>query len=305
MDPVMVEQVRRFNRTVTQRVGALDDHYLARARPLGAARVLWEIGEQGCDLKALRARLDLDSGYLSRLLRALESDGLVVVGRSESDGRVRIARLTAAGRKERALLDRRSDELAAALLAPLNATQQERLVGAMREVELLLTAALVDIAPRDPGDDDARYCLHAYFEELNDRFEAGFDPALSISADADELRTPAGLLLVASLHGAPVGCGALKFHGRRPTEIKRMWVAPAARGLGIGRRMLDELERRAARSRSRVVRLETNRALAEAIGMYRAAGYVEVDAFNDEPYADHWFEKRLERSLPELPHAPT
>jgi DNA-binding MarR family transcriptional regulator/GNAT superfamily N-acetyltransferase len=293
MDPAMVDQVRRFNRVVTQRVGALDDHYLSRSRPLGEARVLWEIGDDGTDVRTLRARLDLDSGYLSRILRVLEADGLVRVGRNEGDGRVRTARLTASGRRERAVLDRSSDELASSFLESLNESQRERLVRGMRDVELLLTAALVGIGPRDPADADAQYCLREYFAELDRRFETGFDPALSISADADELRPPAGVLLVASLHGAPIGCGALKFHGRRPTEIKRMWVAGSARGLGIGRRLLGELEGLAAESRSRVVRLETNRTLTEAIAMYRAAGYEEVVPFNDEPYADHWFEKRL------------
>lgn len=76
-------------------------------------------------------------------------------------------------------------------------------------------------------------------------------------------------------------------------ELKRMWVAPTARGLGLGRRLLAELEAHAAASRVRVLRLETNRALDEAIGLYRAAGYREVPAFNDEPYAHHWFEKTL------------
>ena len=87
----MVEQVRSFNRTVTQRIGALDEEFLSRARPLGQARVLWEIGRDGCDVRLLRARLDLDSGYLSRVLRALEGAGLVAVRPSEADGRVRTA----------------------------------------------------------------------------------------------------------------------------------------------------------------------------------------------------------------------
>ena len=104
----MIDQVRRFNRAVTQRVGALDDAFLARGHPLGQARVLWEIGPAGRDVRDLRARLDLDSGYLSRLLRALERDGLVTVGPNEADGRIRTARLTAAGQAERAELDRRS-----------------------------------------------------------------------------------------------------------------------------------------------------------------------------------------------------
>src|SRR3954447_21461698 len=98
MSDAMVEQVRRFNRTVTQRVGALNDHYLARDRPLGEARVLWEIGDEGCDVRILRARLGLDSGYASRLLRSLEAGGLVRVTASPRDARVRTARLTKQGR---------------------------------------------------------------------------------------------------------------------------------------------------------------------------------------------------------------
>jgi ribosomal protein S18 acetylase RimI-like enzyme len=163
----------------------------------------------------------------------------------------------------------------------------------MHEVERLLTAALVQIAPVDPLHPHARYCLRQYFAELDRRFDAGFDPALSISAEAHELRPPAGLLLVATLRSEPVGCGALKFHEDAPAEIKRMWVSSSERGLGIGRRLLAELEARAAASGTRGVRLETNQTLTEAISMYRSAGYVEVEPFNDEPYAHHWFEKRL------------
>ena len=147
----MIEQVRRFNRAVTQRAGALEDAFLARARPLGQARVLWEIGPDGRDVRELRARLGLDSGYLSRLLRALEQDGLITVGASEADGRCRTARLTAEGQAERAELDRRSDDAAAALLGPLSGRQRERLVAAMAEVERMLAASAVEIGVRDPA----------------------------------------------------------------------------------------------------------------------------------------------------------
>jgi len=289
----MVEQVRRFNRTVTQRIGALSDGFLAPGRPLGRARLLWEIGPGGSDVRALRSRLDLDSGYLSRLLRSLEDDGLVVVEQSQADGRVRTARLTGRGRAERAELDRRSDDAAAAILAPLSARQRTRLVTAMAEVERLLVASEVQVAVCDPRQPDARFCLRSYFSELSRRFDGGFDPARSISAGDGELTPPAGLLLVARLHGEPVGCGALKFHGDAPAEIKRMWVAPAARGLGLGRRLLTDLEAHAAARQVRALRLETNRTLDEAIGLYRSAGYREVAAFNDERYAHHWFEKTL------------
>jgi DNA-binding MarR family transcriptional regulator/GNAT superfamily N-acetyltransferase len=293
MDAVMVAQVRRFNRLVTERVGALDDHFLSRDRPLGEARVLWEIGADGCDVRALRSRLALDSGYLSRLLRSLEQAGLATGEPNEHDRRIRTVRLTEPGLAERVVLDERSNALAESFLAPLNAVQRERLVAAMGDVERLLTAAMVDISPTDPADPGARYCMGEYFAELDRRFDAGFDPATSISAGDDELRTPIGLLLVATLRTEPIGCGALKFHDGAPTELKRMWVASSARGLGVGRRLLSELEREAARHASRIVRLETNQSLTEAIALYRSSGYVEVAPFNDEPYAHHWFEKRL------------
>jgi DNA-binding MarR family transcriptional regulator/GNAT superfamily N-acetyltransferase len=293
MADAAVSQVRSFNRLITQRVGAVNDRYLARDRPLGEARLLWEIGADGCDVRRLRSKLDLDSGYLSRLLRSLETAKLIRVGPNEDDKRVRTVRLTPAGRAERDLLERRSDELARSFLEPLSEPQRRRLVAAMAEVERLLTAALVEIDVVDPAHRDAQLCVREYFAELGRRFDMGFDPALSIPVELDELRPPAGLFLVAALRGEPVGCGALRFHGGQPTELKRMWVAESARGLGIGRRLLDELERRAAAGGARVIRLETNGALTEAIGLYRSAGYREVDAFNAEPYAHHWFEKQL------------
>lgn len=293
MDDAAIASVRRFNRTVTQRVGALHDHYLSRGRPLGEARLLWEIGEGGCDVRALRKRLDLDSGYLSRLLRSLEAAGLVTVGPSDHDRRVRAARLTRKGRVERSVLDERSQGLARSLLEPLTREQRDRLVAAMGQVERLLTGALVEIDAIDPAHPDAQHCLWQYFTELDQRFETGFDLSGGLPPDLDEMRPPAGLFLVARLHGEPVGCGGLKFHGAEPTEIKRMWVAASARGLGVGRRLLTELERRAAAHGHHTVRLETNRALVEAIAMYRSAGYRDVEPFNDLPYAHHWFEKRL------------
>jgi DNA-binding MarR family transcriptional regulator/GNAT superfamily N-acetyltransferase len=293
MSEAAIARVRTFNRLVTERVGALNDRYLARDRSLGECRLLWEIGTDGRDVRELRARLGLDSGYVSRLLRSLERAGLVEVVPRDDDRRVRVARLTPAGRAEVALLDRRSDELARSFLEPLGENARSRLVEAMADVERLLTAALVQVDVVDPERPEAQLCLRAYFDELAARFDAGFDPGRSISADADELRLPAGAFLLATLRGEPVGCGALKLHGDEPAELKRMWVADTARGLGLGRRLLAELERVAAAHGSTVARLETNRSLREAIGLYRSSGYREVAAFNDEPYAHKWFEKRL------------
>jgi DNA-binding MarR family transcriptional regulator/GNAT superfamily N-acetyltransferase len=293
MNREAISQVRKFNRIVTQRVGALNDHFLSRDRSLGEARLLWEIGPEGRDVRSLRTQLQLDSGYVSRLLRSLEAAGLVKVGPDDSDKRVRVARLTRLGLAERKVLDRRSDELAASILAPLGAAQRARLVDAMADVGRLLTAAMVEISSVDPSHPHARYCLREYFSELDRRFDTGFDPGLSIPALDEEMRPPAGLFLVATLHGDPIGSGALKFHGRKPADLKRMWVAESARGLGVGRRLLAELENHAARRRVSTVRLETNKTLVEAVSLYRSAGYIEVAPFNDEPYAHHWFAKQI------------
>lgn len=289
-----VALVRRFNRVVTERVGALNDEYLARSRPLGASRVLWEAGNGVTDARSLRSKLDLDSGYLSRLLQSLESEGLVGIAPSRDDARVRTVSITAKGRVEHGLLDRHSDALAQSMLTPLNSNQVDQLVEAMSTVTRLLTAGLVEVVIVDADSPDARFCIGEYFAELDARFDAGFDPEVSISADVDELTEPAGLLLVARLHGNPIGCGALKMDGTGRAEVKRMWVSRDARGLGVGRRLLAELEREAAERGVTTIRLETNKALVEAIKMYRSTGYREVPAFNDEPFAHHWFEKAIE-----------
>lgn len=289
----MVDQVRRFNRVVTERAGALNDHFLGRGRPLGEARLLWEIGVDGCEVRLLRARLGLDSGYVSRLLRSLERAGLVKVVAGERDRRVRVARLTGAGRRERAALDRRSDAFARSLLEPLTADQRDRLLTAMGEVERLLAATSVEIHAVDPEHPDARYCLAEYVAELNRRSERGFDPSVGATALPHDVRPPAGQFFVAYRRGEPIGCGAVKHHSGGPAEIKRMWIARSARGLALGRRLLERLEACARAGGARVGRIETSAVLTEALALYRSTGWVEVAPFNDEPFADHWFQKAL------------
>ena len=285
--------VRRFNRLVTLRAGALDDHFLGRARPLGASRVLYEIGSAGADLRDLRRRLGLDAGYTSRLVASLEREGLLRVEQAAGDRRVRTARLTAAGRREVREMDRRSDRAAAGLLEALPVTQRTRLVAAMDEVHRLLRLAGLRIERVSPADETARRCVAFYFEELGRRFDAGFDPAASLPAEDRDLLPPVGAFLVGSIDGEPVACGAVKTIERGVGSLKRMWVGDDVRGLGIGRRMLQALEAEARALGLDTLRLETNRALAEAIRLYRTAGYREVSRFNDDPYAHHWFEKRL------------
>lgn len=205
-----VAQVRRFHRMVTQRAGALEDHFLGRDRPLGESRVLFEIGQDGADLRDLRLRLGLDSGYLSRMIQSLASQGLVTVRPGANDERLRSAELTTTGLAELDEMNRRSDELAESILVPLSDPQRERMVAAMTEVHRLLRAAGVRIERVDPASRAARWCVSEYFAEIDRRFEDGYDPEQSIPADDADLRPPRGAFLLASLDGEPVGCGSVK-----------------------------------------------------------------------------------------------
>ena len=285
--------VRRFNRRVTIRIGALHDHFLGRRRPLGQSRLLYEIGPDGAELRDLRRRLGLDAGYVTRLIQALESAGLVRSAPAPADQRVRTARLTAAGRRELREMNARSDRAAEALLHALPSPQRARLLGAMAEVQRLLLLAGLRVERVDPASPAARWCVAQYVDELDRRFDTGFDPAASLPADDPDFLPPRGAFLVASADGEAVACGAVKTVAPGIGSLKRMWVADAARGLGIGRRMLAALEAEALALGLTILRLETNDRLQEAIGLYRTAGYGEVAPFSSDPYARHWFEKQV------------
>ena len=220
MSAEMVAQVRRFNRTVTQRIGVLNENFLASDRSLGQNRLLWEIGADGCDIRSLRARLDLDSGYVSRLLRALEAGGLIAIEQNATDGRVRTARLTATGCRELDTLDRRSDEAATAILQPpRRPAARIDWSTAMEEVERLLITSTVDVRERDPRDAEARFCLQTYYSELAVRFHDGYDPAVSPVADT-EMTSPAGTSTrrIAARRARRLRCADLLPRRRRPGE---------------------------------------------------------------------------------------
>lgn len=290
-----VAEVRRFSRTVTQRVGALDDRFASRDRPLALSRLLWEIGAEGGEVVMLRSRLGVDSGQMSRMLRALEAEGLIRVSPSDVDRRIRFVRPTDKGLEERAILDARSDELAASILEPLSGAQQDELVGAMRTVERLITSSLVQLRQVDPEIPDAQRCLRAYAAELNRRAtRRAFDPNEGSTAKPHEVRPPNGAFVVAYLRGEAVGCGAIKHQPGNVSDVKRMWLAESVRGLGLGRQLLEHLEQLAREHGSHEAHIETSDVLPEAIALYRSAGYVEVPPFNEEPFADRWFAKQLE-----------
>lgn len=286
-----VARIRRFNRAVATEIGALDTSFLGRGRPLGAARVLCAVVPLGGDLARMRAALGLDSGLMSRLLRGLEAEGLLTVGRHSGDGRRRIVRLTAKGERECARYDELSDDRAARLLA--RHPHPEALLAAMDLVASALGRQQIEIAEIDPQTPEARHCLESYYAELASRFDTGFDVAASLDPEAAALRPPLGSFLVAMSDGLPLGCVALKGNGTETGELKRLWVSPAARGLGLAGRLCTEIEARARILGMTRLRLDTNRALTEAIGFYRRHGWHEVPAFNAEPYAHHWFQKPL------------
>jgi DNA-binding MarR family transcriptional regulator/GNAT superfamily N-acetyltransferase len=292
-----VAVLRRFNRAYTQRIGVLADSYLDTGRPLGPSRVLFEIGaggRAGAPVGTLRARLGLDSGYLSRLLRRLEAEDLVTVEPDPSDGRQRVARLSAAGRRVWRTLDDRSERVARDLVEPLSPRQRSELAAALSTAERLLRAATITFDVVDPRSAAARAATAEYFGELDRRFPTGFDPGTGgADGDATALRAPAGAFVVARSDGTVVGCGGLQQVDDTTAEVKRMWIHPDWRGLGLGGRLLARLED-IGRSQGYVqVILDTNETLVEAVALYERSGYRAIERYNDNPYAHRWFAKEL------------
>ncbi|MET8244822.1 GNAT family N-acetyltransferase [Streptomyces sp. NPDC005202] len=296
MEPVSPEHVaafRRFNRYFTRRIGALDDHYLGQDRPLGEARLLFEVfrSPHGVSLRELRGRLGLDAGYLSRMVKALQAQGMVRVSVHPDDNRLRTVEVTPAGRVEVKEQNRRADTLVAGLLDGLSADQREQLTAALATAQRLLRLAGITVELVDGASPDARACLDAYAADLDARFPEGFDPSDLVRPE--QVSGDAGAFFVAYEEGRPVGCGALRRLEPGVGEIRHVWVHPDARRLGLARRLLGALEREAVARGLGVVRLDTHAVLTEAQAMYRACGYTEIPAYADHVYAGHWFEKRL------------
>lgn len=288
-DPVA--RIRRFHRAVTRETGALDQSFLGRGQPLGSARVLNAIGHGRGDVGEIRDYLGLDSGLMSRLLRGLEDEGLVQTQPGADDARRRVARLTAAGEAEFAAYEALSNGRAEAFLAAH--PRPGALLAAMDLIASALDRSRVTLEVADPRSDAARWCLGEYYAELARRFERGFEVHLSRDPEAGDMIAPKGTFLVAMSDGLPIGCAGLKGHDGSWGEVKRVWVSPAARGLGLGARMMTALEEAGRGLGMGLLRLDTNSALPEAVAMYRATGWTEIDRFNDDPYPDVFFEKRI------------
>lgn len=288
-----VERIRGFNRDYTRRLGLLTDRYLGQDRPLGEARLLFEIDDRA-DVRDLRARLDLDSGYLSRLLRSLEKQGLVRVAAHPEDGRVRVAELTTVGARERRELDDRARAGVAGWLEHLTVEQRDQLVAAQQQVDRLLRLAAVRIEPVnrvDGGFAVARQCLRSYAAEIDLRFPEGYDSAALITEH--DVTAGAGEMFVALDGDRPAGCCAWRRLEPGVGEVRHMWVAADHRGFGLARRLLHDVETDAAGHGITTLRLYTHSALPEASALYRSSGYTEIPSYDDSPYSHFAFEKAL------------
>ncbi|GIE28199.1 PadR family transcriptional regulator [Actinoplanes italicus] len=281
MEVEQIARVRDFNRYYTQRLGMLTDRFLGQDRPFGQARLLFEIGDGGSTLPVLRDRLGLDEDYLRGQLDALAGQGLIVLAGTR-------AALTDAGRTERADLEQRSNAGIAALLGELTAGQRDRLIAAQEEIRRVLRAAAVVVEAVPPDSPAARGCLARYAAELDVTFPEGFD-ASTLTRPEDVT----GTQLLAVEEGVPVGCGLWIRLGPGVAEIRHLWVAPEARGLGLGRKLLGRLEVDAANNGIATVRLGTHPRLTEALALYRGSGYDDIGGYSDIPYNQLAFEKVL------------
>ena len=288
-DPI--RRFRRFSRAVTTEVGALDASFLGRGRPLGAARVLNAAGKGRREVAEIRDYLGLDTGLMSRLLRSLESEGLIKLSADPQDARRRVVTLTSAGQAEFKAYEALSDEQARAVL------DRHKRAAALLEAMDLVAPALgrdrIELKPEDPRAPAALHCLGRYYDELARRFDQGFDVSLSCDPEAGDMMPPRGVFLIAWSDDLPVGWAGLKGHGGGTAEVKRVWVAPAARGLGLARRLMASIETAARAKGVTRLLLDTNSRLPEAVAMYRHSGWTQIERFNDDPYPDVFFEKRL------------
>ena len=279
-----IDAVRRFNRFYTRRIGALQQGYMGSPFPLPQARVLYELGQRGvCTASELGAELDLDLGYLSRLLQSLRRQAVVQGEPSREDARrVRLS-LTPKGRKAYQLLDTRSRDLVAGMLGKLAAPEQARLVGALQAVETVLqhgpgSESQITLRSHRPGD--MGWVVHAhgrlYFEERgwDERFEA---LVAGIAKDFIERLDPSReRCWIAEMDGEPVGCVFAVEQSRSVAKLRLLLVEPKGRGRGLGRRLVEECIAFARAKGYRRLVLWTQSNLAAARAIYRKTGFRKI-----------------------------
>ena len=276
-----VDVVRRFNRFYTRRIGALRAGLLDSPFTLAEARLLYELAHRERPTAAELARdLGLDAGYLSRMLRGLERRRLLIRERSKSDGRQSLLALTAAGRRTFGTLNTRSSAEVRAMLGKLSDAGQRRLVEAMRDVERLLGAAPEAKAPyllrpHRPGDMGwvvhRHGALYAQEHGWDERFEALV--ATIVARFIEKLDPKRERCWIAERDGEIVGSVFLVSKSPAVAQLRLLYVEPAERGLGIGKRLVEECERFARERGYRKIMLWTNSVLHAARHIYETAGY--------------------------------
>ena len=310
-----VDAVRRFNRFYTRRVGALQANYLGGPYSLPQARVLYELGQRGeCTATALGTELDLDAGYLSRLLQGLRRQGLVHGERAEHDARQTRLSLTAKGKKTFAQLDARSREEVGAMLGTLPPPQQSKLVGALQTVEAVLQGESerqpIVLRSHRPGDMgwviERHGALYAQEYGWNERFEA---LVAGIAAKfIEELDPEHERCWIAERAGERLGCVFLVRQTRTTAKLRLLIVDPSARGEGLGRRLVEECIAFAREKGYRKLVLWTQSNLAAARAIYRKTGFILVkkephDSFGAKLTGEYW-ELDLKRKAPPLTRKP-
>lgn len=287
-----IARLRRFNRAVTKEVGALDSSYLGLGRPLGAARVLQLLRPEGRDIAEIRSKLGLDSGLLSRLLRGLEEEGLLVLQTDAQDRRRRIAKVTPAGQAERARYEALGLAHAQKMFARAGSRQSE-VIAAMDLIATVMLQDQVEIRAADPDSPEALACLRAYYDLLCAKIEGVTPEMLTLPlSDSPKYRPPLGNFLIAWSDDLPIGCVSLRPLGQGVAEVKRLWVDPQARGQGLGRRLMRGIESEARALGYREMKLDSNTALSEAIALYRSDGWQDIPKYSGFP-SNLWMGKRL------------
>ncbi|MEN3305344.1 MAG: hypothetical protein V7603_1546 [Micromonosporaceae bacterium] len=282
--PDLVATVRDFNRFYTNVIGVLRGGLLDTPYTLTEARVIFELAQRDAmEATELRRELYIDAGYLSRILSRFATDGLIGRQRSGADARRQVIRLTAAGRQAYAILDERSGTEITSMLDRLGGEQRQRLAGAMATIREVLGEAprprAYLIRPPRPGDlgwviarNGATYAEEygwdVTYEALVARIVADY------AADRDPRREAAW---IAELDGSPVGCVFCVRRDEETAQLRLLLVEPAARGLGIGGRLVDECLAFAKQAGYRRIMLWTNDVLAEAGRVYERAGFVLRD----------------------------
>jgi DNA-binding MarR family transcriptional regulator/GNAT superfamily N-acetyltransferase len=298
--PDSVETVRSFNRFYTRWVGALDEGLLRTRHSLPEARVLFELGgREQTEVAELRRSMDVDAGYLSRMLARLEEEGLVERERSAADARRQLARLTKAGRAELRLLDRRSAAHIGAALATLPSRHRERLVAAMKEIRATLEPD--DSAPqvvlRHPARGDYGWIVERhgalYGEELgfNEDFEALVARIVADFAATHDPRREAAW--IAEVGGVRAGSILCVRGDARTAKLRLLLVEPWARGVGLGTRLVDECLTFASARGYEEMSLWTQDVLQAAHRIYERAGFELVDREAHEEFGprivgEHW-----------------